>query len=107
MYLLMKSSFAIVNGSIGEGGTLNILHAVLGVPCTIKVINLKAPLFLMLELVNHLLKIATEPTIGRKILDNLKGSFIIDDELLKFLFVNKVRIGHEPLLAKSGGAKSH
>lgn len=84
----MEVPFAIMNGSIWKGWTPNIIHAMLRVPCTIEVIDLKAPLFLMFQLIDNLLEVSTEATVGWKILDYFEGSFIIEDKLLKLLLVD-------------------
>lgn len=105
MNFLMELSVGIMNGGIGKRWTSNIGHTMLRIPCAIEVINLKAPLFLMLQLVDHLLEVATEAAVGWEILYYFKGSFIVDDQLLKLLLVYEVGIGHVPLLGKGGAAK--
>lgn len=64
MNFLMELSVGIMNGGIGKRWTSNIGHTMLRIPCAIEVINLKAPLFLMLQLVDHLLEVATEAAVG-------------------------------------------
>ena len=53
--LLMEVSLLVVDGSVGEGGAADMLHAVLRVPCAVEVIELEAPLLFALQLVDCLL----------------------------------------------------
>ena len=53
--LLMEVSLLVVDGSVGEGGAADMLHAVLWVPCAVEVIELEAPLLFALQLVDCLL----------------------------------------------------
>ena len=43
---LVELSFLVVNSSVGEGGTLNILHAELVIPLAIEIIYFEAPVLL-------------------------------------------------------------
>ena len=46
MDFLVELSFLVVNSSVGEGGTLNILHAELVIPLTIEIVYFEAPVLL-------------------------------------------------------------
>lgn len=75
-------------GSIGERRTSDILHAMLRIHRAIEIIDLEAPLLLMLQFIDYLLEEATKSTMRREILDDLEGCFVIDDQLLELLGVD-------------------
>ena len=79
MNLLMKIAVCIMNGSIGKRRTSDILHAMLRIHHAIEIIDLEAPLLLVLQFIDYLLEEAAISTMRREIFDYLEGCFVIDD----------------------------
>jgi hypothetical protein len=47
--LFVDGAVGVVDGSVGEGGTPDVLHAMLRVPCAVEVVDVKAPLPFVLQ----------------------------------------------------------
>jgi hypothetical protein len=80
---LMDCPLGVMDGSVRERSTSNILHAMLRIPGAVEVVDAEAPLALMLEHVHHLLQVPAVHAIRRKVLDYLEGRLVIQHQLRK------------------------
>jgi hypothetical protein len=74
--------------SIRKGATFDILHTVLRIPSTIKIVYRKAPFLLKFQLIDYLLQIPAVHAVWREILDKFEGTLIFLDELLELGIAN-------------------
>ena len=100
--MINESALSVEYGCIGERSTQYFLRAMLRVPLTIEVIDLKAPLFLMLEGIYYIFKISTVDAVRGKILNKFKGGVIIEYLLLILCFIDEIRIRHITFLCEHG-----
>lgn len=99
MYFFKKISILIVDDCIWETRGSDIVSTKLGVPLTIELEYLKAPLFLMFEGIEDSFEVSAVWALGGEVLDKFEAGSIIGDFINEFLIADEVGIGHVPFLA--------
>ena len=70
------------------------------IPLAIEIINFKAPFFLMLHRIDHILQIPAIDAMRSEIFDKFECRFIIKDFISKLLYIYHIRIRLIPLLGR-------
>ena len=88
MYLLKHISLFIIHHSIRERCALDILHTILRVPLTIKIVHFEAPLFLRLQLIESCLEISTVRAMRCKEFNKFEACRIVFDLVVELLIAD-------------------
>ena len=77
-----------------------MIHTKLRIPLTIKIINLKTPLFLMFELIEYSFKVSTVRAVWCEVFYKFEGMLVLYDFGVELCIADEIGVWHIPLVAK-------
>ena len=98
VYFLDECAGLVVDGGVGEGGGADVVHAELGVPLAVEVVDLEAPLPGVLELVEDGLEVAAIGAVGGEVFHEFEGLLVLLYLRVELLVADQARVRHVPLL---------
>lgn len=100
MNFLKQLSLFVNDSRIGKRSSSDMLHTMLRIPLTIKIVYFKAPLLLNLQSIHYILKVSAVGTVRSKILNKFKDRLVILHLLSEFLFIDEIAIRHIPFFSR-------
>lgn len=90
MYFFKEVTIVVINNCIRERGASDIVPAKLGVPLTIELIYLKAPLFLVFKSIEDCFKVSAVRAVRGEVFDKFEAGSIVGNFLDEFFIADEV-----------------